>query len=131
MLVLITKNVMAEIVSDCKNTDDMVEAVSDCENTDDIVKMNSCAEKTYLIAKKELNDKIENIKSQDDVDYRSKRLLDKAQKSWRGFRWNYCTFVTVAVEGEVGHSFQKFDCLGRVTKQQIENLQEYIEGLDV
>ncbi|MFK5969121.1 MAG: lysozyme inhibitor LprI family protein [Candidatus Marithrix sp.] len=109
----------------------MAETISDCESTEDIIKMNSCAENTYMAAKKKLNDKVKDIKAQDDIDYRSKKLLDKAQKSWQGFRWNYCTFVTVAMEGEVGHFFHKFDCLGRITKQQIENLQEYIEGLDV
>ncbi len=109
----------------------MAEATSDCENTDSIAKMNSCAETAYLVAKNELSNKINVIKSQSDIDYRSKKLLDKAQKSWQRFRWNYCTFATVEMEGEAGHFFHKFDCLGRITKQQIENLQEYIEGLDV
>ncbi|MDM8565522.1 lysozyme inhibitor LprI family protein [Candidatus Halobeggiatoa sp. HSG11] len=109
----------------------MAKTVSDCENTDDIAKMSSCAEKAYLNSKKELNSKIKTIKSQKDVGSRAKKLLDKAQKSWGQFRWNYCIFATIDMEGEVGYSFHKFECLGNVTKQQIKNLQEYIEGLDV
>ncbi len=116
MLVAMTQNIMAD---------------SNCENTDDIKKMESCAKNVYFTAKQDLQKKINDIQAQRDVSSRSKKLLNKAQKAWQRFRWNYCTFVTVDMEGEVGHSFSKFNCLGRITKQQIENLQEYIEGLDV
>jgi len=119
MLVLIGQGIMA------------AENTTDCESIDDIVKMSSCAEAAYFASKKEIEGKIKDIKAQKDVSNRAKRLLDKANKSWQQYRWNYCTFATEFMEGKPGHSFHKFDCLGRVTKQQLENLQEYIEGLDV
>ncbi len=119
MLILVGQGIMA------------AEKTADCENTDDIVKMNSCAKDAYLAYKKEIQGKIKDIKAQEDVSNRAKKLLNKAQKSWQQFRWNYCTFATEYMEGEPGHYFLKFDCLGRVTKHQLENLQEYIEGLDV
>ncbi|MDM8568207.1 DUF1311 domain-containing protein [Thiotrichales bacterium HSG1] len=109
----------------------MAETVSNCENTNDIKEMNSCAKKAYLSSKKELNKKVITIKNQQDISKRSKRLLNKSQKSWKQFRWNYCIFTVVDLEGEVGYDFHKFDCLERVTRQQIKNLQEYVEGLDV
>ena len=107
------------------------ESVSNCENTDNVVEMGSCAKKSYLNSNEELNNKLKIIKSQQDITSRSKRLLDKAQKSWRLFRWNYCIFSTTALEGEVGYTFHKFDCLERITRQQIKSLTEYLEGLDV
>ncbi|MBE9561792.1 MAG: DUF1311 domain-containing protein [Proteobacteria bacterium] len=109
----------------------MAETTSECENTKDLAKMSSCAEKAYLSSKGELNNKIKTIKAQEDVGSRAQKLLDKAQKSWGQFRWNYCIFATIDMEGKVGHSFHKFDCLNDITKQQIKNLQKYIEGLDV
>jgi uncharacterized protein YecT (DUF1311 family) len=49
-----------------------------------------------------------------------KQWLEKAHISWRAFRQDYCDLAV-----------DQNGCLERVTRQQIKNLERYIEDLDV
>jgi len=97
-----------------------------CEETFDVSKMNACAEKAYEVSEKWLE------KTYRDVIHSfylrsEKQLFEGIHKKWITFRQAYCEFATHASRKEPGFKFEKYDCLDRVTKQYIQNLERYIE----
>jgi uncharacterized protein YecT (DUF1311 family) len=102
------------------------ENVPSCEETFDVSKMNACAQTTYEASEKWLEKtRMDVIKS--FYHPTEKLLFEKAHINWITFRQAYCEFATNASRKEPGFLFEKYDCLDRVTKQYIQNLERYIE----
>jgi uncharacterized protein YecT (DUF1311 family) len=97
-----------------------------CEETFDVSKMNACAQKAYEASEKLLEKtRMDVIKSF----YHSteKSRFEGAHRKWITFRQAYCEFATHLSLKAPGFQFEKYDCLDRVTKQYIQNLERYIE----
>ncbi len=95
-----------------------------CEYTFDLNEMNTCAVNAYIAANKQLNQVLENVNSR-LTDEHKIQLLEKAQTTWRDFRKSYCDFAGYPVFDEPGYTFHKHDCLERITKQHLKNLEQY------
>jgi uncharacterized protein YecT (DUF1311 family) len=95
-----------------------------CEYTFDLNEMNTCAVNAYIAADKQLNQVLENVNSR-LTDEHQIQLLEKAQTTWRDFRKSYCDFAGYPVFDEPGYTFHKHDCLERITKQHLKNLEQY------
>jgi len=94
-----------------------------CEYTFDLSEMNACAVNAYVAADEQLKNVFKNLRSQLSVE--KKAQLEEAQRFWRKFCEAYCDFAAYPVFDEPGYPFHKHDCLGRVTKQHIKNLEGY------
>jgi uncharacterized protein YecT (DUF1311 family) len=102
------------------------ENVPSCEETFDVSKMNACAQKAYEASEKWLE------KTYMDVIHSfylrsEKSRFERVHRKWITFRQTYCEFATHASRKAPGFRFEKYDCLDRVTKQYIQNLERYIE----
>ncbi len=111
---------------------------SHCADTTDLVVMNDCAIKTYQQVDKRLQELYQQLvpPKQSSTEHpllssNEKKLFQKSHASWFKFREDYCKFATQAVKNEPGYPFHKYDCLRRITQQYIQNLEKYIEDLDV
>jgi uncharacterized protein YecT (DUF1311 family) len=94
-----------------------------CEYTSDLDEMNDCAMNAYVAVDEQLKNVFKNLSSQLSV--KKKEQLEEAQKLWRKFCEGYCDFAAYPVFDEPGYPFHKHDCLGRVTKQHLKNLEGY------
>ncbi|RKZ42309.1 MAG: hypothetical protein DRQ49_02355 [Gammaproteobacteria bacterium] len=102
---------------------------SSCEDTESLLEMNKCAKDAYNTSETRLNEMYKNVK--ESLNYAEKSRFNKAHRKWNAFRESYCEFATYALRNEPGLPFHKNDCLDRITKQYIENLEKYMEDLDV
>jgi len=98
-----------------------------CEYTFNLNEMNTCAVNAYISANKQLNQVLENVNSRLTSEHKI-QLLEKAQRAWREFRKSYCDFAGYPVFDEPGYLFHKHDCLERITKQHLKNLEQYAAG---
>jgi uncharacterized protein YecT (DUF1311 family) len=111
---------------------------TNCADTTDLAVMNDCATKAYQQADKrlqELYQQLVPIKQSSTerplLNSNEKKLFQQSHTSWLKSREDYCNFATQAVKNEPGYPFHKYDCLRRITQQYIQNLEKYIEDLDV
>jgi len=111
---------------------------TNCADTTDLALMNDCAIKVYQQADKRLQELYQQLmpSKQSSTEHpllnsNEKKLFKKSHASWLKSREDYCKFATQAIKNEPGYPFHKYDCLRRVTQQYIQNLEKYIEDLDV
>jgi len=113
---------------------------SSCEDTESLLEMNKCAKDAYNTSETRLNEMYKNVKESlnyaeksrfNKLNYAEKSRFNNAHRKWKSFRESYCEFAIYALRNEHGFPFHKNDCLDRITKQYIENLEKYMEDLDV
>ena len=111
---------------------------TNCADTTDLAVMNDCAVKVYQQVDKRLQELYQQLlpPKPSSTEYpllnaNEKKLFQKSNASWLKYRDDYCNFATQAVRNEPGYPFHKYDCLRRLTQQYIQNLEKYIEDLDV
>lgn len=111
---------------------------TNCADTTDLAVMNDCAVKVYQQVDKRLQELYQQLIPPKHASTESpllnaneKKLFQKSHASWLKSRDDYCNFATQAIRNEPGYPFHKYDCLRRLTQQYIQNLEKYIEDLDV
>ena len=111
---------------------------TNCADTTDLAVMNDCAVKVYQKVDKRLQDLYQQLVPPKQspmerplLNANEKKLFQKSHASWLKSRDDYCNFATQAIRNEPGYPFHKYDCLRRITQQYIQNLEKYIEDLDV
>jgi uncharacterized protein YecT (DUF1311 family) len=97
-----------------------------CEETFDVSKMNTCAKKAYEASEKLLKKTRMDVIKSFYLPIEELRFK-KVHRKWITFRQTYCEFATHLSLKTPGFQFEKYDCLDRVTKQYIQNLERYIE----
>jgi uncharacterized protein YecT (DUF1311 family) len=109
----------------------------DCANPQVQIEMNYCAEQDYLAADKQLNDAykqamaaMKNIDSYLEPDQRDAAdALKKAQREWIPFRDDACQAEGYMVSGGSMMSMIIYQCLERLTRQRISDLDILIKGM--
>ena len=109
----------------------------DCANPQVQIEMNYCAEQDYLAADKQLNDAykqamaaMKNIDSYLEPDQRGAAdALKKAQREWIPFRDDACQAEGYMVSGGSMMSMIIYQCLERLTRQRISDLDILIKGM--
>lgn len=111
---------------------------TNCADTTDLAVMNDCAVKVYHQVDKRLQELYQQLVPPKPsptehplLNANEKKLFQKSHASWLKSRDDYCNFATQAIRNEPGYPFHKYDCLRRLTQQYIQNLEKYIEDLDV
>jgi len=97
-----------------------------CEETLDVSKMNACAQKAYEVSERRLKKTYIDVTAS-FYQPTEKLQFESAHTKWKTFRQAYCDFATHLSQKAPGFLFEKYDCLDRVTKQYIQNLERYIE----
>jgi uncharacterized protein YecT (DUF1311 family) len=109
----------------------------DCTDPQVQIEMNYCAEQDYLAADKQLNDAykqamaaMKRIDGYLEPDQRgAAETLKKAQREWIPFRDDACQAEGYMVSGGSMMSMVIYQCLERLTRQRIGDLDILIKGM--
>jgi len=125
-LLLVSMDQSVMVGEEVNATSGKEENAPSCEETFDVSKMNACAQTAYEASEKLLEKTYMNV-IKSFYHSTEKLLFERTHRKWIIFRQAYCEFATNASQKEPGFKFEKYDCLDRVTKQYIQNLERYIE----
>jgi uncharacterized protein YecT (DUF1311 family) len=96
-----------------------------CNNPQTTLQMNQCASQQAQAADKKLNQVYQQLKPK--LSRQQQQRLTTAQQAWIKFRDETCAYERGQFEGGTLASPTYGNCIARVTKQRISDLEQYLK----